>query len=280
MAAEEEVRSPSARARAEQGLARFLRHAGSHTADLVVVGGLNPELLAPGQDPPHQGTVDVDLVVRLAVVYERDEQDFSWLELALVTVGATPWNDANRWQWRIDVDGTPVKLELLCEVLDVGSQEVSLPGCRDVSALNMAGPGAALRQTVVRTLHDDGDAVRVPFAGLGGYLLAKAAALHHRQLAKDFYDFAYVLIHNDAGGPDAAAERVVDALDPMTGSRDLGVLRAATQQYLVAESRAATVYATQRQADGDPTSHDVLVQDAVGAALQFLEALERKLEQS
>lgn len=277
MVSDPEPRTRSARTRAEQGLARILRHAGAHATDLVVVGGLNPELLAPGQDPPHQGTVDVDLVVRVAVAYERDEQNFSWLERALVASGAAPWTEGNRWQWRIDVEGAPVKVEFLCEVLDLGSQEVSLPGCHDVSALNMAGPGAALRQTVVRTLHLDGEVVRVPFAGLGGYLLAKAAAVHHRQLNKDFYDFAYVLIYNDAGGPAAAADAVAGALDPMTQSRDLGILRAAVSLYLDTPSRAAAIYATQRQADGDATPHDVLVQDAVSAALQFSGALESRL---
>ena len=45
-------------------------------------------------------------------------------------------------------------------------------------------------------------------AGLARFLLSKAAAAYSRQLPKDWYDIAYVLMHNDAGGPVAAAERV------------------------------------------------------------------------
>ena len=45
-------------------------------------------------------------------------------------------------------------------------------------------------------------------SGLAGFLLAKAAAAHSRR--QDWYDVAFVLLHNDAGGPSAAAELVQD----------------------------------------------------------------------
>jgi hypothetical protein len=44
--------------------------------------------------------------------------------------------------------------------------------------------------------------------GLAGYLLAKASAARSRRLPKDWYDLAYVVIHNDKGGPEAAAATV------------------------------------------------------------------------
>lgn len=45
--------------------------------------------------------------------------------------------------------------------------------------------------------------------GLGGFLMAKCAAAYSRRKPKDWYDIAYVLLHNDAGGVEAAAQIVL-----------------------------------------------------------------------
>lgn len=75
---------------AETALARLVTQLGGRT-DGLVVGGLNPELLAPVPDAPHQGTADIDLVVQLGFVYDRGELDLGWLEAALVATGFAPW---------------------------------------------------------------------------------------------------------------------------------------------------------------------------------------------
>ena len=56
----------------------------------------------------------------------------------------------------------------------------------------------------------DGRSVTVELrvAKLSGYLLAKIHAAYERILRKDWYDIAYVLIHNDEGGPAAAGTLV------------------------------------------------------------------------
>lgn len=46
--------------------------------------------------------------------------------------------------------------------------------------------------------------------GLAGFLLAKCATAHSRRTLKDWYDIAFVLLHDDAGGPEAAAQAVLD----------------------------------------------------------------------
>ncbi|MGI8873550.1 MAG: hypothetical protein ACR2KP_04345, partial [Egibacteraceae bacterium] len=57
----------------------------------------------------------------------------------------------------------------------------------------------------VRTLTaKDGGVVltaEINVTGLAGFLLAKAAAARSRRKAKDWYDIAFVLLHNDRGGP-------------------------------------------------------------------------------
>ena len=87
--ATEHARTQAARELAETALARLAVHAGPHADELVVVGGLVPARLTATAATTHIGTTDVDLVVDLAVVYDRDEQDFSWLETALTEAGFT-----------------------------------------------------------------------------------------------------------------------------------------------------------------------------------------------
>ena len=52
---------------------------------------------------------------------------------------------------------------------------------------------------------------------MAGFLLAKVAAAHSRRKEKDWYDIAFVLLHNDHGDATAAAERVLEVFGPPTG---------------------------------------------------------------
>lgn len=74
----------------------------------------------------------------------------------------------------------------------------------------MRGTGFVARDWVEEELTGriDGERVmvRAKFAGLEGYLMAKAFAVRHRGLDRDCYDLAFVLIYNRAGGPAQAAE--------------------------------------------------------------------------
>jgi hypothetical protein len=51
--------------------------------------------------------------------------------------------------------------------------------------------------------------IEINVTGLAGFLLAKTAAARDRQKPKDWYDIAFVLLHNDAGGPEEAAQVVL-----------------------------------------------------------------------
>src|SRR5207247_11189766 len=77
--------------------------------------------------------------------------------------------------------------------------------CESLGAVNLRGTGFAARDTVIRrlTARIGGVAcdVEVNVTGLAGFLLAKSAAALCRRKRKDWYDVAFVLGHNDAGGP-------------------------------------------------------------------------------
>ncbi len=118
------------------------------------------------------------------------------------------------WRWRGRVDGRPVKIEFLCDLEDRAEGEVISPaGCTSLAAINLRGTGHVAADWTWEELHTTGPdggeiGVRVRFAGLAGYLLSKCVAVRSRGLAKDYYDFAFVLLHNRAGGPEAAAEQI------------------------------------------------------------------------
>ncbi|UJP08904.1 hypothetical protein L2X99_10450 [Microbacterium sp. KUDC0406] len=53
-----ESRNRDTRARAEEALVRFALLAEGHSTDFVVIGGLNPDFLAPYAPNPHMGTTE------------------------------------------------------------------------------------------------------------------------------------------------------------------------------------------------------------------------------
>lgn len=271
------MRNRETRALVEAALARFVEAIGDDRAtELTVIGGLNADLLTSVDDIPHQGTNDVDLLLQLGFVYERDEQDFAWLERGLVAAGFATRPDGGGWRWWREVNGVPVKLELLCDVYDNVGQEIALPGCARASAQNLRGPAAALRDRVPHRLpatesRRDPE-VAIAFTGLGGYVLSKAAAVAGRQLDKDFYDLAFVLIYNTAGGPAAAGRAARAAIPPDSTTDYPSVLLSVMREMSDPSSRGARSYANGRLQDGVDASLDVLTQDAAAAALECLKA--------
>jgi len=254
---------------AEKALARFASHLGEHEFSVTVIGGLNPSHLTRDTAAPHQGTTDVDVLVEVGFVYERDELDLSWLESSLRAAGFEPRDDET-WRWWTDVDGVAVKLELLCDTPDSPSLQIVLPGCPTATAMNVRGPRPALHDTVVRAIPlDDGPSAavaRVRFAGLGGYLLAKAAAVIQRALPKDYYDLAFVLLYNVDGGPAAAGRAARQALPADALDDYAGAFLSALVRFADDNRDGPVLFAEQRLVDGEDTEVDVLRQDAVTAA--------------
>ena len=260
------MRSRTGRELAERALARLALELGDRVTSLTVIGGLNADLLTLPQEAAHQGTVDIDVLVEIGFVFDREEQDLGWVERGLVRASFSPLSDEG-WRWETRVETAAVVVDLLCDVPDNHGREIPLPGRPRAGAMNLAGPGAGLMNGVVRTLtSEDGRLVDVRFAGLGGYLLAKASAVHHRGADKDLYDLGFVIIHNLEGGPIPAARAAHQALSPHQFV-DHPRTFLASLRLLSAEERGARVYAEQRIRDGEDQDVETLVQDVVGAAL-------------
>lgn len=187
---------------------------GDSAPKIVLLGGLVPGILTSGRTPPappHLGTTDVDVLL-ITHLEMADEPGLAVVESALKSLGFSDATDG--WRWHGPVDGVRVKIEFLCDLDAYESAALIRPdGCTELTALNLRGARYVAMDFEERELSDvnaDGDPIsgKLRVAGLGGYLLAKACALRDRALAKDYYDFAYVLIHNRAGGATAAAELI------------------------------------------------------------------------
>ena len=213
MAGEPPPRSRAARTAAEAALLRIVHHYGQRP-EFVVLGGLVPELLCAESTLQHAGTTDVDVQVDLEIACGA--VNAVRLEGALRDAGFVP-EDGRSWRWVAGKtsDAAVVKFELLADLHgEPAEATVVFDACENLGALNLRGTGFAARDMTVRELSARIEGVdrsaEVNVSGLAGFLLAKAAAARSRRQVKDWYDIAFVLLHNDAGGPAAAAELVRD----------------------------------------------------------------------
>lgn len=283
MKGKELERSPETRLLAEQALVRLLHGLGDGDVEIVVLGGLVPEILTQGQDPPapmHLGTTDVDL---LLVTHFDVSRDLSPVEKSLDAMGFSP---VNGWRWRGRVETHVVKIEFLCDLDDKREFEaVALPGCEKLVAQNLRGTGYVSRdwewESLSATL-PGGRAISVEarFARLGGYLLSKCVAARQRGAEKDFYDLAYVLLHNRAGGPREAAEEIKAG-----GLRSaVGELRSTLieigERYRTPISIGPSSYAAQMLLVEPESADAELRADAVASVREFLDELQREIGES
>jgi hypothetical protein len=275
----DETRSREARGWAELALIRLLDELRDEDALLVVLGGLVPEILTrdDSSTPQHLGTTDVDI---LLITHINPDADLGNVERALEDIHFSPDSTEDGWRWHGPVDGTTVKLEFLCDLPDQREHEIIRPrGCTKLAAANLRGTGYVANDFTLETLTGtsaDGTrvTVRARFAGLEGYLLSKCVALRTRAATKDYYDFVYVLLHNRAGGPEQAGQRMrggklTDAL-PSLRTTFLEV----RERYVKTTDSGPIGYAEQALAVEPDADAALLRADAVDAVQRFFAALD------
>ena len=269
------LRSRAAREAAETALARIVHHYGDRP-EFVVLGGLVPDLLCAGSEFQHAGTIDVDVQVDLEIACGAVHA--ARLEHALLHAGFAPEN-ARIWRWVADGTlGMPVvKFELLADLQDQPAETtIAFNACENLGALNLRGTGFAARDIEVRELsfRDGNDTLtaEVNFAGLAGFLLAKTAAAFSRRKAKDWYDIAFVLLHNDAGGTATAVEHVAKRFPG-----EIVALRTALDDleanFEHPAAQGARSYVAQMQIDHPDLDPRTLVADGIIAVGEFCQAL-------
>ena len=275
MVDEPPLRSRTAREAAERALVRIVHHYGERP-EFVVLGGLVPELLCAESGFQHAGTIDIDVQVDLEIACGA--VNTARLERALRASGFTP-EDARIWRWVADdtIAAPVVKFELLADLQDQPAEAtISFDACENLGAVNLRGTGFAARDIEIRELSvRDGDVTHtaeVNVSGLAGFLLAKTAAAFSRRKTKDWYDIAFVLLHNDAGGTAAAValveERFIGQIAALQTALD--DLEANFQNLAAQGSRA---YVTQMRIDHPELDSETLAADAVVAVGEFCQGV-------
>ena len=264
-------RSRVARDAAEAALVRIVHHYGERP-EFVVLGGLVPELLCAESEFQHAGTTDVDVQVDLEIAC--GSVNTARLERALRNAEFVP-GKGQIWSWRAEgpIAPTVVKFELLADLLSSRSgTTIAFDECDNLGAVNLRGTRFASRDTEIRQLSARiggvTHRVEVIVAGLAGFLLAKVAAAFSRRKTKDWYDIAFVLLHNDAGGPTVAAtlvrDRFGDEIDAIhTAFNDLRA------NFAVIDAQGSRAYVQQMLIDHPDLDPATLAADAVLAIEEF-----------
>jgi hypothetical protein len=274
---DEPPRSRAARDVAEKALVRVVHHYGGRP-EFVLLGGLVPDLLCSNSAVVHSGTTDVDVQVNLEIA--AGAVNAARLEHALRNAEFQP--DVQRvWRWRSNDEESiaVIKFELLADLDDQpAGATVLFDGCNDLGAANLRGSGFAVRDIEVRQLHARIGGVdhvaEINVSGLGGFLLAKCAAAHSRRKPKDWYDIAYVLLHNDAGGVEAAASAVLARFEGGLASI-LTALDDLRDNFADITAQGALAYADETIGNHPDLEHRVLLADAVTAVGEFCDLISR-----
>jgi hypothetical protein len=269
--ADESPRSRAAREAAERALVRVVHHYGTRP-EFVVLGGLVPELLCSGSGFRHAGTTDVDVQVDLEIAC--GSVNTQRLERALRNAEFEP-DGEYVWRWRAagPSGATIVRFELLADIDSApAGSSVHFEGCDSLGAANLRGTGFASRDLTIRQLRARvggvGQVAEVYVAGLAGFLLAKCAAAHARRMAKDWYDIAFVLLHNDAGGPEAAARAVFDRFGTEL-ARVRTALADLAANFANPDAQGPRAYARQMAIDHPEVERATALADAVVAVESF-----------
>lgn len=273
--ADEIPRSRQARIAAEQALVRIVHHYGAKP-EFVVLGGLVPELLCSNSAHQHAGTTDIDVQVNLEI--ECGAVNTNRLERALKNAEFEPDNE-RVWRWRVVSDETRavVKFELLADRDDKPfNATFNFDNCENLGAANLRGTKYAAEDIEVRTLTakvgENRLTIEINVTGVAGFLLAKCAAAYSRRKPKDWYDIAFVLLHNDLGGPSAAARAVIKKFGGVLGASKTALDDLAAN-FADQEAQGPKAYADQFLVEHPDHDRETVTADAIISVAEFYDAL-------
>jgi hypothetical protein len=171
-----------------------------------------------------------------------------------------------------------VKVEFLADLDDVPAEStVRFKDCDDLGAVNLRGTGFASQAWELRPMtaiiDDNPVAVELRVATLPSYLLAKIHAAYARRLEKDWYDTAYVVIHNDAGGPAAAGAQVRERFGGDLVGQTATALTELSANFADATAQGSAAYAGTMSGLYPELDGDILANDAIAAVAAFIAEL-------
>ncbi|HVU32262.1 MAG TPA: nucleotidyl transferase AbiEii/AbiGii toxin family protein [Opitutaceae bacterium] len=172
----------------------------AHADDAVLIGGWVPDVRFPSARPPHIGSIDVDMLLRL-----RREQHIAVVELLLKNGFR---QGKHRYQFWKDVQTSRSgKVVARLDLLTSSRHHREFFDDSEPSLQPVHGADIAFRDNAVLPIGPSGD-VSVRVAGIAAFLTMKGIALHDRfpRRPKDAYDIHYCLEQYPDGITAIAAE--------------------------------------------------------------------------
>ena len=115
--------------------------------------------------------------------------------------------------------------------------------------------------------------VEINVTGTAGFLLAKTAAARSRRKPKDLYDIAFVLLHNDLGGPEEAARLVRERFGDAISAEMRTAIDDLRANFASSSAQGPRAYASQILLDHPDLDEAQILADAVIAVEAFVVAL-------
>jgi hypothetical protein len=196
----------------ERVLVTLLRGLGPWKDSVYLIGGLTPRYLVPDRPPdvpPHAGTGDVDIVVKLQMLTETEA--YHTLEENFKKMGFERAENDNgqklSWRWQIRSDsGATMILELLADDPEIlGGRVQALPTDGNISALNIPHSSMVFdhhesKEVTAELLGENGVATEtIKYADLVSFTCLKALAFDQRNERKDAHDLVYCIEHATGG---------------------------------------------------------------------------------
>jgi len=268
-------------ARCERALLTLLGDVGPWRERIYLAGGLAPRYLI-GQLPEgaraHVGTVDVDLIIGLALGDEAPET-YRTLQNNLERAGFQQREPSFRWAR--DVEGVTVLVEFLCETDQVAPGRIFQPkgeamGSR-LGAFNVRGAQLVREDFIERAIEGDRldgngrSRATVRVANILPYSVLKIFAFQDRHENKDAYDLVFTMLNHE-GGPRAAGRTA--AASPV--ARHPQVTEAAgllEERFRDAGRDGPSAYASFLAMPEDESEKARLRQEAVASVREFLRGL-------
>ena len=169
-----------------------------HGDEAVLVGGWVPDILFPAARPPHAGSVDVDLAMRLRrAAYEK-------VAALLRRKGFHQGENGYQFFKEVELAGRKItaRLDLLTSLRH--HEEHFSGGKAGPQAVH--GADIAFRDNALREIESNGGA-QIRVAGIVAFLVMKSLALADRAKPKDAYDIHFCL-ENYLDGLGALAEEI------------------------------------------------------------------------
>lgn len=176
------------------------------TPGAVIAGGTVPYLLIPQTVEPHEGTVDIDIVLDL----DQPGADEVRTLHEILEINLFQQDPKRPFRYSKGVLAGDRALEVLVEFLAGGEPPpngLRLIRSEDIYVSIIKGIEVALHHPVEVTLHGPNN-VRLSVASIPAFLTMKATALQtreERKKGKDAYDIVYCL-RNYPGGSNLCAE--------------------------------------------------------------------------